>query len=380
MDVTNEQLAKLSEKEADYFHLMNALSGVLYIKGKPGVAKSAIARSIATKLGMQYFDIRLSMVDETDIGLFPTLADFQVEVVNADGKTVMKTEKVLEFAIPKWARLANQQPTLIHFEELNRASAPVRNAALQLLLERAIGIEFKFNDNVLMIASGNLGEEDSTDVEEFDGALKNRLIHVKHELYPSEWIDGYARANVLPLIVQYIEQYPEQLYQPLTDDGDAYATPRSWTFLSDHIKKRLTTEKVALDNTERIRQIVSKVGHTMIGSSQMKFVRYLEERLQLSINDVLNNYDKVLHKIEASNRDKKSELVASLREMDVKKLSKKQVENLIKFTFLLQEDERVAYLTDIIDNVMDDELKDFPFNYILKSHTDLLEKIGTMSS
>ena len=37
-----------------------------------------------------------------------------------------------------------------------------------MLHERGIGTEFKFNDNVLMIASGNLGDEDGTDVEEFD--------------------------------------------------------------------------------------------------------------------------------------------------------------------------------------------------------------------
>jgi hypothetical protein len=36
------------------------------------------------------------------------------------------------------------------------------------LLEREIGTAFKFNDNVLMMSSGNLGDEDGTDVEEFD--------------------------------------------------------------------------------------------------------------------------------------------------------------------------------------------------------------------
>jgi hypothetical protein len=30
--------------------------------------------------------------------------------------------------------------------------------------------------------SGNLGDEDGTDVEEFDSALNNRLIHINHTL------------------------------------------------------------------------------------------------------------------------------------------------------------------------------------------------------
>ena len=35
---------------------------------KPGIAKSAIARNIAEKMGFAYKDIRLAMVDETDVG------------------------------------------------------------------------------------------------------------------------------------------------------------------------------------------------------------------------------------------------------------------------------------------------------------------------
>ncbi len=59
--------------------MMNAKSGVLYIQSAPGYAKSAIMRSIANKMGFQYFDIRLSMVDETDVGLFPTVDEEMVD-------------------------------------------------------------------------------------------------------------------------------------------------------------------------------------------------------------------------------------------------------------------------------------------------------------
>jgi hypothetical protein len=379
MEVTREQLAKLSEKELEYFHIMNAMSGVLYIQGRPGVAKSAIARSIATKLDMQYFDIRLSMVDETDIGLYPNLSDYNFEVRDAEGNVVTTTSKVLDFAIPLWAALSNERPTLIHFEEMNRASLPVRNAALQLLLERAIGIKFKFNDSVLMIASGNLGEDDGTDVEEFDSALNNRLIHVKHDLTPTEWIESYANENVHPLIVSYIKAYPEELYKRGKDESKAYATPRSWTFLSDYLKKRMKLEGTPENNTERVRTLVHKAAHSYIGNSQVKFVRYLEETMQLNIQDVLNNFEKVADRIQKANRDKKSELVGNLREMDVKKLKPNQIENLIKFTHILQEDELVAYLTHIIDNGMDDDLKKPPFGTILKAHKPLLMKIQNLS-
>ncbi len=128
--------------------------------------------------------MRLSMNDESDFK-FPYLEDKEYNGI---------TVKVSNFAVPHWAYSANQSPTIIHFEELNRASLFVRNAALQILLEREIG-QFKFNDNVLMLASGNLGDEDGTDIEELDSALNNRLIHISHSLNLNDWIQNFGAEN-----------------------------------------------------------------------------------------------------------------------------------------------------------------------------------------
>ena len=204
-----KRLQTLTPKERQYFSIMRAKSGVLKISAKPGVAKSAIARSIAKKMGFQYKDIRLTMIDETDLGMYPDKSE--IEFKNKKGE--MEKVKVLDFIVPKWAFESNLQPTIIHFEELNRANLHVRNAALRILLERQISDDFAFNDNVLMMCSGNLGEEDNTDVEEFDSALNNRLIHVNHKLSVPEWIDGFAREHVHPTIVSYIETNPEQIYK-----------------------------------------------------------------------------------------------------------------------------------------------------------------------
>jgi hypothetical protein len=392
MNINREQLKTLNTKERMYFNIMFAKSGVLYITGKPGVAKSAVARSIASKLGMQYFDIRLSMVDETDIGLYPTISEYtpsgnsgEITFVKTTDEEGKETVKVLDFAIPKWAMRSNEMPTIIHFEELNRASLPVRNAALQLLLERCIGIDFKFNDGVLMLASGNLGEEDGTDVEEFDAALCNRLIHVPHTLSPTEWIESYANENIHPLIVGYIKANPEELYKRSKEDQRAYATPRTWTFLSDQIKAAAELEEFKLTDTERIKSLVSNIGHFYIGNSNIKFVRYIEDTMQLNIHDILNGFDKVADKLKKSNRDKKSELLGNLREMDLRKLyngekgKPNQIDNLIKFLGTLDEDELVGYLTYIIDSGMDDDLKKPPFGTILKAFKPLLLKIQSLS-
>lgn len=333
-----EKLSTLTPKERKYFQVMNAKYGVLFITSKPGVAKSAIGRSIADKMGYDYVDMRLSMNDESDFK-FPFLMDKEY-----NGETI----KVSGYAVPEWAYEANSRPTIIHFEELNRAPQFVRNAALQILLEREIG-EFKFNDNVLMMASGNLGDEDGTDVEELDSALNNRLVHISHSLGLDEWLTGFAKDNCHPLVTSFIEAYPEKLYQNPTENTKAYASPRSWTMLSKFI-----TENYGMDASPRdFLSMLKEVATGYVGNTAMKFVQYCEDMLNISINDVINNYDKIKKDLAKYNRDKNSELIVSLKQIDVMDLNEKQLGNVVKFLKNVGDDEQTAYVLWLIDNVSD---------------------------
>lgn len=330
-----DKLPLLTEKEREYLAIMWPKYGVLFITSKPGVAKSAIGLSIATKLGFRYLDMRLSMSDESDFK-YPYLED-----LTQDGQTF----KVSGYAVPKWAFESNQRPTIIHFEELNRAPQFVRNAALQILLEREIG-DFKFNDNVLMMASGNLGDEDGTDVEEFDSALNNRLIHVDHVLSVDEWLKNFAVDKCHRLIVSYIKTHPEQIYKT-SDNMKGYATPRSWTMLSKFITQNYGKESSARDFLPLLR----KVAHGYVGNSAHKFLQYCEDMLNISIQDVINNYDGVKKDLAKYNRDKNSELIQSLKEIDISTLNEKQLGNIVKFLGGVGDDEKTAYLLWILDNV-----------------------------
>ena len=332
-----DKLPLLTEKEREYLAIMWPKYGVLNITSKPGVAKSAIGLSIANKLGMRYIDIRLSMVDETDVGLYPNVSEIVV-----DGKSI----KCLDFVVPRWAIEANRQPTIIHFEELNRASQQVRNAALQILLERCIGMDFNFNENVLMMSSGNLGDEDGTDVEEFDAALNNRLIHIDHVLGVEEWLKNFAVDKCHRLIVSYIKTHPEQIYKT-SDNMKGYATPRSWTMLSKFITQNYGKEASARDFLPLLR----KVAHGYVGNSAHKFLQYCEDMLNISIQDVINNFDGVKKDLAKYNRDKNSELIQSLKEIDISTLNEKQLGNIVKFLNGVGDDEKTAYLLWILDNV-----------------------------
>lgn len=354
----------LTEKEKKYFYIMNAKYGVLYIQARPGVAKSAIARSIANKLGFDYVDMRLAMSDETDFK-YP-----YVENKEYNGETI----KVSSYAVPNWAYEANQRPTLIHFEELNRAPQFVRNAALQILLEREIG-NFKFNDNVLMMASGNLGEEDNTDVEEFDNALNNRLIHIKHTLTPDEWLTDFAEENCHKIITSFIKSYKERMYVDPNENSNAYATPRSWTMLSEFIVKNWGIDASPREFLPMLKEVA--VGY--IGNTAIKFIQYCEDMMNISIQDVLNRFDDIKEDLSRYNRDKNSELIQALREIELMKLSDKQLKNATKFLKGLGDDEVTAFLLYILDDNRNDVTSPRIKGFMLE-FKDLLKTIKGIGS
>lgn len=327
-------ISKLSKRELRYFNIMRTKSGVLYIKSEPGIAKSATIRSIAEKMEMNYIDLRLSMRDETDLGLYPN-------------KVTIDNETYLDFITPLWCERANSRPTIIHFEELNRSTPHVRNAALQMLLERTIGDSFKFNDGVLMCASGNLGTEDGTDVEELDSALNNRLIHIKHELSINDWLDEFAHKNNHPIINNFIVNNPSYFIRRKdnTEGNDAYPTPRTWTMLSDYI-----THIYGIDSdVSEFHTDVYSIAKAYVGTSaSIKLSKFIENLLKVSINDIIEKYTDMKKIVDGLSISHKAELVNSLKSIDIVNLNETEIINICEFIKDVDLEHRVSYIKDIL--------------------------------
>ena len=365
----------LSKREQLYFDIMKS-GNSLYLRGKPGMAKSAIGLSMSKKLNYKYIDRRLSQIDETDIGLYPVLNDGfskldklgklkNLGYINDDEfenvkKTILETVKsgqidLLHFAVPEWAFNANCQPTIIHLEELNRANIHVRNAALQLLNERQIG-DLKLNDNVLLMSSGNLGEADGTEVDEMDLALSNRLVIVDHDLPYDEWISEYAIHEVWSIIVDYIRANPTEYHKFPNEKEIRYASPRSWTNLSKFIIYKWGKNA---QNFEEILPFLINHGSSFIGDSITHFIRYCKNISNININDVLNRWDEVESEVLDFNRSRTSEFISSLRHMNITLLNDMQFNNMLKFLSTLEngkDDELTSYIIFILDNINDNNV------------------------
>jgi hypothetical protein len=327
---------KLTKIERKYFSIAAANAGVPFIKGRAGTAKTAICYSIAKKLGLQLIDLRLSQIDELSVGIFPVVDENKG-----------KDYRTFSFAVPEWAIKANQKPTLIIFEEGNRCRQAVQDAVLGILQERKIG-NFEFNSDVYMVMTGNMGEADGTQVTEFDLALKNRLVTFDHNLTVDDWIDGYAKDNVIPQITNFVKAKPETFYVlpniEEADKVDAFATPRSWSHLSKNIQFQYGDKPT----TDQVIEMVEAFGSNFIGTTTIKFLTFLEETKSLSYKQILDAYDKHEKQISELSRAQRSDLLESVKEIELIKLTNKQLENLKKFISTIPEDEQVAVLIDFI--------------------------------
>jgi hypothetical protein len=117
---------------------------------------------------------------------------------------------------------------------------------------------------------------------------------------------------------------------------------------------KFITENWGMDASPRdFLPLLKEVGSGYLGNSAMKFIQYCEDMLNISIQDVLNNYDGIKKDLEKYNRDKNSELIQSLKEIEITKLTDKQLMNCVKFLNNVGDDEKTAYLLFILDNIAD---------------------------
>lgn len=316
--------SKLTKKEKLYWMMMKSGGAVPFIKGRPGEAKTAILRSIARKLDLNYIDIRLSQIDEVVVTGFPA--------VNPDGKT-------FSFRVPDWAVQANDRPTIICFEELNRARLEQRNASMQIMCEREVGMNHKLNENVFIVATGNLGEEDGTDVEEIESAQRGRMATIRHTLTIEDWEDGYARENVHPLVLSFIKSNPQYFYKYEGDEAESYASPRTWDYLSMFIKENFGSKSI---NYGELVDTLMVAGKSYVGSTINPFIRYINQMQQISVKDILNRYEEIQEIAKKFTRPQVSEYLTNLGEMSMEKLKEKQVENVCMFLQDIHDDDELV--------------------------------------
>ena len=221
MDV---RVVRPSDVRAEINYAFNRKRPV-FIWGPPGIGKSEIVESITQERAGYMIDLRLALMEPTDLRGIP----FYNEVTGR-----------MEWAPPSdlpTQELADQFECIVLFlDEMNQAPQSVQAAAYQLILNRRLG-NYKLPENVLIVAAGNR-ESDRGVAYRMPSPLANRFVHLEMGVDFEDWQTWALESKIEAEVVGYLTSNKMDLFNfdPRTASR-AFATPRSWTFVSQILPK-----------------------------------------------------------------------------------------------------------------------------------------------
>lgn len=197
----------------------------VFLWGPPGIGKSELVAEIAQELGGHMIDLRLGQMEPTDIRGIP--------FYNKDSGKMDWAEPV---DLPT-EELAGQYPVVVLFlDELNSAAPSVQAAAYQLILNRRVG-KYVLPKNVVLVAAGNR-ESDKGVTYRMPTPLANRFVHQEMRVDFPSWQEWAVNNGIHADVVGYLSFAKQDLYDfDPKSASRAFATPRSWTFVSQFLEE-----------------------------------------------------------------------------------------------------------------------------------------------
>jgi hypothetical protein len=222
----------------------------LMIWGAPGIGKSDIVAEVAREQKRPLIDIRLPLLEPTDLRGIPHLID--IKITSADGKIlrddhgVELTEKLFKWSNPSDLPTDPLSNALVFFDEMSAASPSVQVATYQIILNRKIG-DYTLPDNVVIVAAGNRVKDKGV-AYNMPLPLGNRFSHLTLAVDFDDWQEWALLNRVHQDIVGYLSFCPGDLNQFGADVATlAFATPRSWSFVDKIISSGSLPDEVLSD-------------------------------------------------------------------------------------------------------------------------------------
>jgi len=192
----------------------------VFMWGPPGIGKSDIVKQIGDKQGREVVDVRLSLWEPTDIKGIPYF--------DANANT-------MSWAPPAELPTDPNSTAILFLDELNSAAPATQAAAFQLVLNRRVGT-YKLPDGVSIVAAGNR-ESDKGVTYRMPAPLANRFVHLELKSDFEDWQEWAVNNKVHEQVVGYVGFAKQDLYDfDPKSSSRAFATPRSWSFVSDLLK------------------------------------------------------------------------------------------------------------------------------------------------
>jgi len=216
-------------------------TNTVLLTGQPGVGKSAILAQLAREL--------------------PDYLPCYVDVANLDlgdlGMPVIDKERMETHYAPNTRfGLARGQtkPVLLMLDEMGKASRPVLNMLLPIILERRLG-DCCLPTGSIVFATTNLATDGVGDSIPPHAYNRMTVIDVANPT-SDEWIAWAVNNNMAPEVMAFAREYPQvfdrydtigdtknpYIFNPTTGQTRAYCSPRSLEKASNVIKARDTLD------------------------------------------------------------------------------------------------------------------------------------------
>lgn len=224
----------ISLKQAEELIATVGKEVTVHLRGQPGIGKSSILKSLSTRFP-DHIPVYIDCAD-LDLG------DLAMPAMNHESKTTA-------FYPNERFNLQHGKPVIIMLDEITKASEPVKNMLLPVMLERRLGA-VEFHPDSIVYSTGNLTTDGVGD--SMKAHAKNRMTAVT-VMNPTddEWINWGVDNGVAPEILAWVKQFPHCLamytdesqkenmyiYNPRKQQ-EAFVSPRSLAKASAIVRNR----------------------------------------------------------------------------------------------------------------------------------------------
>jgi len=286
-----------------------------FLWGAPGIGKSSIVKQIADEKGVEFIDLRLALMDPTDLKGIP--------FYDKETHTAL-------WAPP--AFLPREGEGILFLDELNSAAPAVQSSAYQLILDRRIG-EYELPEGWAIVAAGNR-EGDRGLTYRMPAPLANRFVHFELEVDVDDWREWAYRRGLDARIIAYISYKNEHLFTfDAKSEAKSFATPRSWEYVGNILQAGI--EKSLLLET-----ISGAIGRD-IAVSFLSFLKVMQR---------LPDIDAIMRG-EVSQQSEEIDVLYALSSGLVSKYlqnpSKESLENILAYTLAMQSEFAVMVVQDL---------------------------------
>lgn len=235
--------------------LMSGSIPMLY--GPPASGKSSLAADIAKHLNLCLVDIRLSDYEPPDINGFmrynPTTERGEyvpMDLIPIEGDTIPINPETNQ-PYEGW---------LLFFDEITNAEDPVLKVIYKVLQDRLVAGMRKIHPRAVMMAAGNLGEEDGSMANTMPTTLQSRMMSLYLSISGGEWVLYEASKAAAPNVLAYITANPDAIHNLNMDSYNDVNFPshRNWSRLSNYLKQVKQVEVV--DGEQYMAPIAGAIG------------------------------------------------------------------------------------------------------------------------